>query len=140
VIRLQRILSAIAAAIRLTALVMLVPLVVAFAYERSDTLLLGVLVPGGAIPFLASAAIAGAVWLPLHIVTRRAAQEELLEREAYLAVALGWIVCTALAGLPFLTSGTLGPVESFFEAMSGLTGTGLSALRDIDGTSLSLLF
>ncbi|MEA3202917.1 MAG: trk/ktr system potassium uptake protein [Thermoplasmata archaeon] len=139
-IRISRILSAMAAAVRVTALVLLVPVVVAFLYEPHDTLVAGVLVPGGALPFVVSAVLSAAVWLPLRIVTRRAAQEELLEREAYLAVALGWVACTALAGLPFLTAGKLGPLESFFEAMSGLTGTGLSALHDIDGTSLSLLF
>ncbi|MEA3143307.1 MAG: trk/ktr system potassium uptake protein [Thermoplasmata archaeon] len=125
---------------RLTAVVLLAPIVVAYLYEPSDTLVLGFLVPGGVLPFVVSAVLAVAVWLPLHIVTRRAAQEELLEREAYLAVALGWVVCTALAGLPFLAAGRLGPVEAFFEAMSGLTGTGLSALAQVDGTSLSLLF
>ncbi|HUR63557.1 MAG TPA: potassium transporter TrkG, partial [Candidatus Thermoplasmatota archaeon] len=125
---------------RLTAVVLLAPIAVAYLYEPSDTLVLGFLVPGGVLPFVVSAVLAVAVWLPLHIVTRRAAQEELLEREAYLAVALGWVVCTALAGLPFLAAGKLGPVAAFFEAMSGLTGTGLSALAQVDGTSLSLLF
>lgn len=139
-IRLARILSAIAAAVRLTAFVLLAPVAVAFLYEPRDTVLAGLAVPGAAIPFAVSSVLAFALWLPLHILTRRAGQEELLEREAYLAVGLGWIVCTALAGLPFLVSATLGPAEAFFEAMSGLTGTGLSALRDVEAAGPSLLF
>lgn len=143
-IRLARILSAIAAAVRLTALVLLVPIVVAFLYEERDTLLAGSLaafpVPSAALPFVVSAVLAAAVWLPLRILTRRAAEEELLEREAYLAVGLGWIVCTALAGLPFLVAGALGPLEAFFEAMSGLTGTGLSTLHSVEATGTALLF
>ncbi|HUR60736.1 MAG TPA: potassium transporter TrkG [Candidatus Thermoplasmatota archaeon] len=139
-IRLPRILSAIASSARLTSLVLLVPIVVAFVYEPRDTLLGSLAIPGAALPFLVSAILATVVWLPLHILTRRFAEEELLEREAYLAVALGWVVCTALAGLPFLVSETLGPFEAFYEAMSGLTGTGLSTLHAVDGTSVSLLF
>jgi trk system potassium uptake protein TrkH len=139
-IRPARILAAIAAAARLATLLFLAPIVVAFLYEPRDLMVGSVAVPGAAVPFAVAAVLSTAVWLPLHILTRRAAQEELLEREAYLAVALGWIVCTALAGLPFLASGALGPLESFFEAMSGLTGTGLSALANVESAGAALLF
>lgn len=139
-IHIPRVLGAISAGVRLTGVLLLLPIVVAFAYEPHDLAIGSFLVPSSITPFLASAALCGLLWIPLRIVTRRAMQEDLLEREAYLAVALGWLVCTALAGLPFLASGTLGPLESFFEAMSGLTGTGLTALHSIDGTAVSLLF
>ena len=62
--------------------------------------------------------------------------------EALVAVALGWLLCAALATIPFLAAAWLDPAPNetlrafrrpavaLFEAMSGVTGTGLSVSRD----------
>lgn len=62
--------------------------------------------------------------------------------EALVAVALGWLLCAALAAVPFWAAAHLDPAPSatleafrrpaaaFFEAMSGVTGTGLSVASD----------
>ena len=62
--------------------------------------------------------------------------------EALIAVALGWLACAALAAVPFLVAAHLDPAPTptlaafrrpavaFFEAMSGVTGTGLSVAED----------
>lgn len=128
-IRAPRIVSSLAAPLRGIALAMLAPVVVAFLYEPLDTRLFDLVpAPSGAYPFLAAIALCAVVWLPVHLATRKLAQDEIHDREAYLSVALGWIVAALFAGLPFLIAGSLGPVDSFFEAMSGLTSTGMTAL------------
>lgn len=53
----------------------------------------------------------------------------LYRREGLAAVVLIWFVTPAIAGLPFLLSGTLEkPSQAYFEATSGLTTTGASLL------------
>lgn len=55
--------------------------------------------------------------------------EDLRDREAYVAVALGWLFCAVLGALPFLLTGaTRSLTVALFESMSGLTTTGYSAL------------
>ncbi len=55
--------------------------------------------------------------------------EDLREREAYVAVALAWILCALVGAIPFLLiHATTSPFVAFYEAMSGLTTTGYSAL------------
>lgn len=54
---------------------------------------------------------------------------DLREREALFVVGTAWLWCALLGGIPFLvTHATLDPSIAFFEAMSGLTTTGFSAL------------
>jgi trk system potassium uptake protein len=56
-------------------------------------------------------------------------------RTGFLVVALAWSVTTLISAIPFYLSGTLhSPVDCFFEAASGLTGTGASVIADIEGT------
>jgi len=63
-------------------------------------------------------------------------------REAFLAVSLIWFLVAAVGAIPFLVagSGTIGgPVTALFEAMSGLTTTGATAIRDFSLHSQSIL-
>jgi trk system potassium uptake protein len=131
VISTVRILSAAAAPARWIPVFLLLPLAVCLAFEPRDASLLrtGVLVPRMIEPFVGSALVALGVWAAARFVGRRRAHEDLLEREAYLAVALGWLLATFLASLPFFLSGRMGEADALFEAMSGLTGTGMTSLR-----------
>jgi len=49
-------------------------------------------------------------------------------REGIILVVLIWIVTSLMSSLPFCLSGTLSPLNSYFEAMSGLTTTGATLL------------
>ena len=116
----------------------LVPAVVAFLYEPWDAALGTVRVPGNSIVFAACGAFALSIGLLLKFSAGRA-DDELVNREAYLTVGLGWLVLTVLAALPFLATGTtLSLVDAWFESMSGLTTTGASALsqapEDLDAS------
>lgn len=90
--------------------------------------------------------IGGLMWL----VTRKT-RTHLGRREALLLVALSWIIGAALAAAPFLLwahlIGQTVPAHPFgkfincyFEAMSGLTTTGATVLKDIEAVAPSLLF
>jgi trk system potassium uptake protein TrkH len=90
--------------------------------------------------------IGGLMWL----VTRKT-RTHLGRREALLLVALSWLIGAALAGAPFmLWAHLIGEtlpghpfrhfINCYFEAMSGLTTTGATVLKDIEAVAPSLLF
>ena len=71
---------------------------------------------------------------------RVSAHYEISNREGILTVVLTWVIAAILASIPFMASGMLDPAGAFFEAMSGLTTTGATALPEIEGWPVSLLF
>jgi trk system potassium uptake protein TrkH len=63
-----------------------------------------------------------------------------IRRVEALAVVSGtWLVIAAFAAIPYLWVG-LGPIDSFFESMSGLTTTGATVLRDFSLYGHGLFF
>jgi trk system potassium uptake protein len=142
VIRALRVLSGIAAIARLFSLTLLVPAVVAFSFEPWDRALpFGLQVPTSTLVFLSSFVIAALFWLPVQLATRRYAEEDLQDREAYAAVALGWLAVAALGMVPFLLSGAIpNVVDAFFESMSGITTTGASVLAAPEEVPRSIQF
>lgn len=141
-IRLRRILSAAAAALRLFSFAFLLPVPVALLYEEADTpFVLGLHMPATVAPFLVSYIVAVVVWAPLRLLTRAAQDEDLSDREGTLAVGVGWLAATVLATLPFTFSGVIhDPVSAFFEAMSGFTGTSSTALHGYPSLPQSIVF
>ncbi len=139
-IRLVRVAHAVGTATRLAGLGLLVPMVASLLLDPWDRRVLGSFeLPGTFLAFGLCAALGLSLWLPLRVLSRDAAMEGLSEREGYLGVALGWLVAALVAGSPFLLLRVLGPLPSFFEAMSGLTGTGITAIAHLDGMPQSLL-
>jgi trk system potassium uptake protein TrkH len=63
----------------------------------------------------------------------------LRSRDGFLVVSLGWALASLFGGLPYLLSGALGPVDSFFEAVAGFTTTGSTVIRDVEQLPRSLL-
>jgi len=51
-------------------------------------------------------------------------------REALVALLASWLLVPALGALPFLGGGVLGPLDAYFESMSGFTTTGATMLTD----------
>jgi trk system potassium uptake protein TrkH len=69
-----------------------------------------------------------------HLATRR----PLPWAHGTLIVALAWLVGAVFAAVPMYLSGRFSdPLAAFFEAMSGLTTTGMSVLHDLDHTPMS---
>ncbi len=85
------------------------------------------------IGLCAGAVLSGAIGGLLFLYGRRFASESLTRREAVLTVALIWIAAGVVGGIPFVASGDLGPIDAFFESVSGMTTTGATVIGDIDG-------
>lgn len=127
--RFSHVASALAAMLRLFSFAFLAPIIAAFLYEPSDFPLLGWNVPINAVIFLACFILVNAVALPVKWATRAAEEEEMSDREGYLTAALLWLVMPAFGMLPFLASGVFdSPLDAYFEAVSGVTTTGVSVL------------
>lgn len=131
-----------AAALRLFSFAFLLPIPVAFVFERRDVpLVAGIDVPASVAAFLGPFLAATLAWVALRLATRNVQEDDLLEREGYLAVAIGWLAAAALAMLPFLASGLLpNPVDAFFESMSALTGTASTSFDGLAAIPESILF
>jgi trk system potassium uptake protein TrkH len=70
-----------------------------------------------------------------RLVTRR----PLAWSHGTVVVALAWLIGSVLAAIPFYLSGhTADLVDAWFEAMSGLTTSGLSVIQDLDHLSYSM--
>lgn len=127
--RLARVASAVAAIVRLVSFAFLLPIPVAFLYEPAAYDWFGVGVPATVPVFGISFLVCTTAWGTVRLLARRVADQDLLDREAYLTIAIGWLVVAAFVMLPFILSGVLrSPLHAFFEAMSGLTGTGFSVI------------
>ena len=89
-------------------------------------------------PFGTAILLAGILCLAGFLVGRGATRH-MLSRDGFLVVSAGWAIASALAAIPYLVGGELGAVDSWFEAVSGITTTGSTVLPDIDSFPRSLL-
>jgi trk system potassium uptake protein TrkH len=60
-------------------------------------------------------------------------------REGFVIVAFGWLAVAVFGALPYIFSSTLGPVDAFFESMSGFTTTGSTVIPDLMLVDCSIL-
>ena len=67
-------------------------------------------------------------------------RKELSVRDGFAIVALAWIFMAAFSALPYYFSTDFNYINSFFEAMSGITTTGASIISDIESLSHGILF
>ena len=65
--------------------------------------------------------------------------DSLTVREGVAITALGWIMITFLGMIPYAAGGYLSVLDSIFECISGLSGTGATVIDDIEGLSASLV-
>jgi trk system potassium uptake protein TrkH len=68
-----------------------------------------------------------------------AAVESMRRVEGLAVVAASWLLIAALAGIPYLWNG-VGVIDSTFQAMSGLTTTSATIIRDFSLYSRSVIF
>lgn len=77
----------------------------------------------------------------LFIFLNRKVNKKVEKREAYLIVALGWVVLSLFGALPFYISRYIPSyTDAFFETISGFTTTGATILNDIESLPHGLLF
>ncbi len=60
-------------------------------------------------------------------------------REGFAIVALGWLAVAFFGTLPYIFSGTLDPIDAFFESMSGFTTTGSTVMLNLEQVDRSIL-
>ncbi len=88
--------------------------------------------------WLQSLALTLVVALLLGLLTSRS-HRELLPRDGFLLVNLVWTVLPAFSAVPLmLTIDDLSFTDAYFEAMSGLTATGATALSGLDALPVSV--
>jgi trk system potassium uptake protein TrkH len=59
---------------------------------------------------------------------------------AMCSVALFWLTCAIVSGLPFMLGLHMGFTDAFFEGMAGWTGTAFSMIRSVDTAPHTLIF
>ena len=66
---------------------------------------------------------------------------EVNHREGFVIVAFAWLAAGFFSSVPYLLSGSFpSPVDAVFEAVSGITTTGASVIRDIESMPHGILF
>lgn len=76
----------------------------------------------------------------LLVVLGRRAKDVIYQREALGLVGIGWLFAAGAGALPYILAGIMGPVDAYFEAMSGFTTTGSTVLTDIEAAPKGILF
>ncbi len=120
--------------IKYLGILMIVPLGVAIWYAESPPYLSFFMVRTWILP-LAITTIFGMI-LERKIGVRTGV---IKRREGFAIVALGWLSVAFFGSLPYIFSATLGPIDAFFESMSGFTTTGSSVMLNLDQIDRSIL-
>jgi trk system potassium uptake protein TrkH len=121
------ILNVLGTVIKFLGISLLVPLLVAFYYNEQESIRI----------FLVSSIFAILTGLVLEYTCK--SEFDLLHRESFVIVAMGWFSAAVFGAVPFLLSG-IPLIDSLFESMAGFTTTGSTIFMDIESHSRSLLF
>jgi trk system potassium uptake protein TrkH len=107
---------------------MFVPAISSIYYGENDLL-----------PIIYSALITVGIGLPCWWFFRK--EHDLNIKDGIFIAVFGWILVSALSGLPFMIHGAIPSfTDAFFEMMSGYTTTGATILTDIESVPHGLLF
>lgn len=116
--------------IRLEAVVMLLPMLVALCYHEMNSVFA-----------LAVSILTAAVVGTLMSALARPHSRVIYAREGFIIVTFAWIFLSLLGSLPFMISGEIPDFfDAFFETASGFTTTGASILSNVEAMSHGLLF
>ena len=105
-----------------------VPIIVAILYSEWNMIL-----PMAAVP--ATFLIMGMLFKKLPRTSRG-----IRLSTAMSSVALFWLTCAMISGIPFMLGLHMGFTDAFFEGMAGWTGTSFSMIRSVDTAPHALLF
>lgn len=107
---------------------MVLPLICSIYYKENDL-----------VPILISAVIIILIGLPLWWIFRKS--HDLDMKDGFFLAVFGWILVSAVSGLPFMMHGSIPSfTDAFFEMMSGYTTSGATILTDIEVVPHGLLF
>ena len=107
---------------------MVLPLFCSIYYKENDLL-----------PIFISAIVIILIGLPLWWIFRK--DHDLDMKDGFFLAVFGWILVSAVSGLPFMIHGSIPSfTDAFFEMMSGYTTSGATILTDIEVVPHGLLF
>jgi trk system potassium uptake protein TrkH len=89
-------------------------------------------------PYVASIVVCSAAGVAL-LVFSRPENRQIRPRDGFLIVGGSWLAVSVLGSLPYLFTGTLGPVDALFESVSGFTTTGSTVIADTGSVPGALL-
>jgi len=89
-------------------------------------------------PWVAAIAVAGVIGL-LLVRVRPPADRHIRPRDGFLIVSGAWIAVSMVGAVPYLVTGSLGPVDALFESVSGFTTTGSTVIADTTMVPRALL-
>lgn len=108
------------------AILMALPMVVCIIYKEN------------ALAFFIPALISLGIGALLNSIKLK--NKTLYAKDGFIIVALSWIIISILGALPFWLNGDCKFIDALFEAVSGFTTTGASALRDVEVLGKGILF
>ncbi len=115
--------------VKVEALLLLLPLAVAFCYGESCWQAIAI-----------SIGVALAVGYGLTLISKPG-NKLIFAKEGFVIVALSWILMSVIGALPFVISKEIPSfIDAFFETVSGFTTTGASILLNLEEMSHGLLF
>jgi len=116
-------------ALAVLAAAMLLPMAVGVGYGELE-----------AVTAFGIAAVLTAFAAGLLVIVARGSAAAGTKRESIAAVVAVWLVVPVFAALPFLTTTAVeGPVNAYFESVSGLTTTGATAIPSLDAAEHAIL-
>ena len=76
------------------------------------------------------------------LLSRKKAEGAVIySREAFVTVAISWILLSVMGSVPFVITGTIpNPIDALFETVSGFTTTGASILTDVESLPRCMIF
>lgn len=116
--------------LQITALLLLVPAIVAIIYSETKQLFAFVVTSAGSF-----------VLGSLITVVTKTKNRVIYARDGFAITAIAWIVMALVGAIPFVISGDIPScVNAFFETVSGFTTTGASILNNVELLSKSTMF
>lgn len=116
--------------LQITALLLLVPAIVAIIYSESKQL----------FAFAVTAAGAFILGFVITLITKTK-NRVIYAKDGFAITALAWIVMALVGAVPFVISGDIPSyVDAFFETVSGFTTTGASIVNNVENLSHAALF
>ncbi len=129
-IKIISILKLMSSLLLLLSLLLLVPLIFVFLYHEPLSIIKAFIYPS-----LLSLIIAIII-----IITTRKYKAKLDLATSMILCAVAWIIISFIGGLPFTIGLNKGIVDSFFEAVSGFTTTGITVFQGLDLMPESIIF
>ncbi len=73
------------------------------------------------------------------LVSTKGQKVDLRIREGFAITTFSWLAAAIFGSLPYLISGVCGPIDAFFESLSGFTTTGSTIFNDIESLPAGIL-